>query len=207
MIRICTVLLFPALIATYQACGRGTQYSIDKSSPNGTYRIKIEVTAGSNAFQRLGDHCKVQYFKGQQEIGGYETSCRQDEYEFSLAEGLQVVEWSADNVARIGRDRSNQPFADELLVSNTTGEDIKYLGIGYGRFQNFVIFDLPAKGKLTIPASPEFKPDGTSNYYVSFAGNTEKGVVEGVVRQKQRRSPKDGPLRFEITIDSNSYRK
>ena len=209
MLRACLVLM--VLISLfYASCSSGRQYSIDKPSPTGKYRIKIEVSPGNSAlpFQRPDEQCKIQYFKGQQKIGGYETRCREDEYESSLAEGWQVVEWPADNVARIGRDRSDQPFGDELLVSNKTEDFLKQLGIGYGRFQDFEIFDLPPGETLTLSASPEFKPDGTSNYEVTYNGITQDGnTFAGVLEKKRRSSAADGPLRFEITIDSNSYRK
>ena len=109
---------FLFLILVCQSCGTGRQYSIDKSSPKRTYRVKIEVTPGNRAlpFQRPDQRCKIQYFKGQQEMGGAEGDCRQDEYESSLAEGWQVVEWLADNVVRVGRDRSDQPFSDQVVA-------------------------------------------------------------------------------------------
>ena len=208
MLRSFFVLMALASVS-YLACASGQHYSIDKPSPKGTYRVRIEISPGNRAlpFQRPDEQCKIQYFKGHEVIGGFESRCRQDEYEFSLAEGWQVVEWIAENVVRVGRDRSDQPFGDKLVVSNKTGEFVKHLGIGYGRFQDFEIFDFPPGEILEISASPEFKPDGTSNHKVSYAGQTPKGVVEGVVEGKQRKSPQDGALRFEITIDSNSYRK
>jgi len=208
MLKPTVVFLIPIIILC-QTCGTGREYSIDKLSPQGTYRIKIEVTPGNRAhlFQRPDEHCKIQYFKGRDEIGGYETNCRQDEHESSLAEGWEVVEWMAENVGRIGRDRSDQPFEDKLSVSNKTGEVIRKLGLGYGRFQSFEIFDLLPNETITFSASPEFKPDGSSSYFVSYAGNTPSRLVEGVVKAKERKSPKEGPLQLQITIDSNSFRK
>ena len=195
--------------ALYLYFASGQQYSIDKPSPKGTYRIKIEITPGNLAlpFQQPDQHCKIQYFKGQQEIHTFETRCRQDEYEFSLADGWQVVEWLAENAARIGTNRSDQPFADELTISNKTGEVLKNLGIGYGRFQEVVVFDIANETTIKVPVSPEFKPDGTSSYEVVYSGTTQSGArIQGDLKQKQRSSPADGPLRFEIAIDSKSVR-
>lgn len=194
------------IVLFYHSCGTTPRYSVDKASPQGTYRIKIELSPnkGTGVHERR-EHLKIEYFKGQKNIGTYETDSS-DDYEVSLGEGLQVVEWVGENVVRLGRDRSQQPFSDELLISNKTGELINYLDIGYGRFQSFRIFDLPAGQTLSLSASPEFKPDGTSNYFLSYVGNTQSGIIEGVLKEKQRSSSTDGPLRFQITLDSNSFR-
>lgn len=191
----------------YHSCGTAPRYSVDKASPHGTYRIKIELSPnkGTGVYEHR-EHLTIQYFKGQQNIGTYETDSS-DDYEVSLGEGLQVVEWVSENVVRLGRDRSQQPFSDELLISNKTGESINYLEIGYGRFESFRIFDLPAGQTLSLSASPEFKPDGSSNYSLSYVGNTQSGIIEGTLKEKQRSSPAEGPLRFQITIDSKSFRK
>ena len=118
-----------------------------------------------------------------------------------LGEGLQVVEWVAENVVRLGRDRSQQPFSDELSIANQTGEPISFLQVSYGRFESFRIFDLPAGSSITLAASPEFKPDGTSNHSVVYAGYIHGRVIEGDSSQKQRTSAAEGPLKFAIKID------
>ena len=62
------------------SCQRAQQlkapYTVDKQSPQGTYRIKLELTPnpkrGSGIYER-NEHLKIQYFKGQQVIATYET--------------------------------------------------------------------------------------------------------------------------------------
>ncbi|HEY0346866.1 MAG TPA: hypothetical protein VGC60_01805 [Pyrinomonadaceae bacterium] len=199
------------MMVLYYSCGSyGTApgHSVDKTSPQGTYRISIELTPNTRTgvFEHR-QHLKIQYFKGQQIIATYETDSS-DDYEVSLGEGLQVVEWVRENVVRLGRDRSQQPFGDELSVSNKTGESISYMDIGYGKFESFRIFDLPAEETLSFSASPEFKPDGTSNYSLSYVGKTESGInFEGSMKQKPRNSPSEGPLRFQIAVDFKSFRQ
>jgi hypothetical protein len=207
MVRICTAaIVFIAVF--YHSCGTAPRYSVDKTSPRGTYRIKVELSPnnGTGVYEHR-QHLRIQYFKGQQNIGTYETDSS-DDYEVSLGEGLQVVEWIRENAVRLGRDRSQQPFSDELLISNNTGDSIKYLEIGYGRFESFRIFDLPRGDSLTLSASPEFKPDGTSNFSVSFVGITQGGKnFDGGLKGKQRASPAEGPLRFHVEIDSKTFRQ
>jgi hypothetical protein len=201
------------MAVTYHSCEKAPHlkapYVVDKPSPQGTYRIKIELTPnpqrGSGIYER-NEHLKIQYFKGQEIIATYETDSS-DDLEVPLGEGLQVVEWVAENAVRLGRDRSQQPFSDELSISNQTGEPISFLQVGYGRFESFRIFDLPAGSSITLAASPEFKPDGTSNHSLVYSGYIHGRVIEGDLNHNQRTSPAEGPLRFPISIDSTSFRK
>jgi|SRR5437660_3775696 len=175
---------------------------LDKTSPSGVYRVKVRVwqqrVKGGLDYR---DHLRVQYFKGQQLIYTEETQ-DEDQYESSIRESAQVVEWVGDNVLRMGRDRSDQPFSDQLIISNNTDEPIRYLGVSYGKYQTFRAFDVLSGSQLMLQASPEFKPDGSSNYFLGYSGKTESGrSFEGTVENKQRKSPADGAIKFRITVN------
>jgi len=117
------------------------------------------------------------------------------------------VEWVGDNVLRIGRDRSDQPFNDELILSNNTAECLKYLEVDYGRFESFHVFDLAPKSQITLHASPEFKPDRSSNYFLGFGGTTQNGKrFAGKMERKERKSAAEGPWKFDITIKTSDLR-
>ncbi|HEY3027490.1 MAG TPA: hypothetical protein VGJ55_15175 [Pyrinomonadaceae bacterium] len=182
-------------------------YVIDKKSPKGTYRVKVrlweEKPSGSGDYT---EHIKVQYFKGEEIIGTYENK-NSDQYEDSFREGMQVVEWLDDNVLRMGRDRSMQPYNDELIVTNNTQENVKQFSVLYGKFEQLHLFDLPPRSQVTLYASPEFKPDHSSNYFLGYGGSTKSGrTFEGALQSKQRTSPSDGPLRFHIMIEEKDLR-
>ena len=185
----------------------GQEYHVEKKSPNGLYRVTVELRHGKpTGTLEYTEQLKIQYIKGQEIIGTYET-VNSDQYEDSLREGVQVVEWVADNVLRIGRDRSDQPFNDELIVSNNTEESIKYFGVSYGKYESFRVFDLPPKSQVRLRASPEFKPDRSSNYFLGYGGRTQSGKkFEGTMEAQQRKSPADGPLKFNITIKTSDLR-
>lgn len=182
-------------------------YHIEKASPNGTYRVEIQLreeggAGGGGSTERL----KVQYFKGREQIYTYEAD-NSDQYEPSMRRGLQVVEWVADNVLRMGEDKSAQPFDDELIFSNDTDEYLKYLEVSYGRFEALRVFDLAPKSSVVLRASPGFKPDGSSRYFLGYGGVTQGGKsFGGAAEAKQRKSPADGPLRFQITINAEDLR-
>jgi hypothetical protein len=127
-----------------------------------------------------------------------------DQYEFSLRKGIQVVEWVGDNILRIGENSSDQPFYDELIVLNNLDENVRHVGVSYGRFESFWILDLRPGSKVSLRASPGFKPDGSSRYFLGYGGITQSGKkFEGVLESKQRKSPGDGPLKFQITINTS----
>ena len=203
------LVLFVTSVALFaDSCGSAQpEINLDKTSPNGVYRVNVrlwqERVKGTLDYR---DHIKVQYFKGQEVIGNYENQ-DEDQYESSVREGTQVVEWLGDNVLRMGRDRSDQPFSDELIVSNNTHESLRHLGVSYGKYQSFRVFDIPPRSQVTLYASPEFKPDHTSNYSLGYGGQTQSGkTFEGTLNGKQRKSPADGQLKFDIRIEPQDLR-
>jgi hypothetical protein len=185
----------------------GQKYEIDKTSPNGTYRVKIELREEKAKGTRDNtERLKILYLRRQDVVFSHEWE-NSDQYEPSLRDGIEVVEWISNNVLRIGRDRSDQPFSDELIVSNATDQNLKYVEVDYGKYESFHIFDLAAKTQVTLQASPEFKPDHSSNYFLGYGGKTENGTeFHGNMEEKQRKSPADGPLKFQIAIKTRDLR-
>jgi hypothetical protein len=130
-----------------------------------------------------------------------------DQYEPSLADSIQSVEWISDNVLRMGRKLGTQPFQDSLVVMNNTSQPLKYLELDYGKNQSFHVFDLAPGEHLLLSASPEFKEDGSSNYFLGFGGESSDGRrFEGTRETEKRQSPNAGPLRFEVTITPIDFR-
>jgi hypothetical protein len=187
------------------SCGRllGEEgYVIDKTSPNGAYRLKIEVRAEEPKGTRTyTEHGSIQFFKGQETIHVHEWE-NSDQYEPSFRENMPVSEWIADNIVRLGEDTSSQPFYDELTISNNTGEALKYVTVNYDKYEAFWVFDLGSGSQVKLRASPGFKPNGTSNEFLSYGGVARSGKkFEGRIDVRKRRTPAEGALKFEITIN------
>ncbi len=202
--------LFIALGSIFGLSGRWQsreKYDVNKTSPNGIYRVKVELREEKgNGTRDYTERLKVVFFKGQEIIHAYESE-NSDQYEPSIRDRMQVVDWVNDNVLRIGEDRSDQPFYDELIVSNNTDEYLKYISVGYGRFESFWAFDLAPGSQVTLRASPRFKPDRSSNYFLGYSGMTQSGKkFHGTMENKQRKSAADGPLKFQITISSKDLK-
>jgi hypothetical protein len=203
ILQLKSIFLTVATILLGLSCAQSLrqEFDVEKTSPKGTYRVKIEFRIKEPKGTR--DHTeqlKVQFFKGQEMIHAEEL-INSDQYEPSIRKGMAVVEWVDDNVLRMGEDRSDQPFNDELIVSNNTGEYLKHVGISYGRYESFDIFDLAPGTHVTLHASPDFNLDGTSNYWLGYGGVTQSGrKFDGEMEGKKRKSPSDGPLKFAIKI-------
>jgi len=205
------VLLFIVVSASFVGVARiwqlGGTYVVDKSSPGGEYRAKIELREEKSTGTRdRNEHLKITYFNRDRIIYVADW-VNSDQFESPLRDRIETVEWVADNVLRIGRVRSDQPFDDELIVSNNTDESLQYLEVDYGKFQSFHVFDLAPRSQTTLRASPEFMPDHSSNYFLGYGGKTKTGrEFHGTMEARQRASPADGPLNFKIRINTTDFR-
>ncbi len=183
------------------------KYEVDKVSPNGAYRVKIELREDKKTGTRdRTERLKIQYFRNDKVVFSHQFD-NSAQYEPSLRTGLESVEWVASNVLRMGRNHSDQAFNAELVVTNSTNEVLTYFEVNYGRNESFHVFDMAPKSQIILQASPGFKPDGSSNYSLGFGGKTQSGkTFEGTLRSNPRKSPADGPLRFDITLKSSDLR-
>ena len=182
-------------------------YDIDRASPNGVYHVKIKSRAEpAKGTSKYTEHVDIHFFKGEEVIHSYVWE-NSDQYEPSFRDTAPIIEWVDNNVLRMGEDRSNQPFYDELIISNNTDEYLKNVDVSYGRYESFDAFDLAPRSQITLRASPGFKPDGTSNSYLGYSGMTQSGrKFVGTMEVKKRASSADGPLKFSITINSKDLK-
>lgn len=182
-------------------CSRGAQLEreIDKTSPNGLYRVRITITPGGKQSGGSLEKAKVQFLKGAEVVDAYELQ-QQDQWEHTPSSLLSVVEWLDDNVLRLGWERTSEGVKDELIVSNATDENLKYVSISYSRGENFMVFDVAPGSQVTLHANPWFTTKG-SNVSFGYSGKTQSGKkFSNVVEGPERLSPATGPLRFEIKV-------
>lgn len=191
------------------SCGDSSkqEYDVDKTSPDGVYRVKIEVrTKPPKGTREYTEHAKFQFLKGQEVIHEYEGE-ETDKFEPSFHDSYPVIEWVDNNVLRMGKEHLGQPFYDELIVSNNTEEHIKYLDVSYGKNEMFWVFDLAPRSQVTLQASPGL--NGTVfNYSLGYGGATESGrEFHDAMESKKRKTIADGPLKFQITITPRDLQK
>jgi hypothetical protein len=193
--------------------GRRTRnHNVDQSSPGGTYRVKVDVRVEEEGdiFGRFTEEGRIQFFKGQEVVDHREWE-RTDTFEPTFIEDMPVIEWEGEHVLRMGRERTKQPFMDELTVANNSGEHLKYISVGYVRFESFQVFDLAPGSEMTLRASPEFdlnRPADKYDSYVSYGGTARSGKeFSGFLENKQGRFLADGQLKFQITINPKDLRQ
>ena len=174
---------------------------IEKTSPAGAYRVRMEYHRKEHE-DRYGstEYLKVRFFKGQELIHADEWE--EDAPDVSLRPEEGGVEWVAENVLRNGEKWAGQPFNDEVVVTNSTGEEIKYARITYGRTETFQVFELAAGSQVALRTSPGFIPSGHSrNYWLAYDGVTLSGKkFLGSMDGKERKSPAEGPLKYAVNI-------
>lgn len=183
-------------------------YNVDKPSPGGAYRVKVDVRVEEEGdiSGRFTEQGKIQIFKGQEVVYKHDWK-RTDNWEPTFADAHPVVEWVGDTVVRMGQDASDQPFSDEFVITNNTDEYLSYVEINYGKYESLKVFDIAPGDEATLRASPRFKPDGSSNYSFGYGGATRSGKeFTGTGVDKQRKSPAEGQLKFQITITPNDLK-
>jgi hypothetical protein len=174
---------------------------VEKASPSGTYRVRMEYRRNEHEGEYGStEYLKVRFFKGQELI--HADDWEEDAPDVSLSPVEGGVEWVAENVLRDGETWSGQPFNDEVVVTNSTGEDIKYARITYGRTETFQVFELAPGRQVTLRTSPGFIPSGPSrNFWLGYDGVTQSGKkFVGSMPGKERKSPAEGPLKYAVDI-------
>ena len=183
-------------------------YKVDKVSPTGMYRVKVDVNVEDDDYLMGGFHewGKIELLKGEEVV-----SCREwnfkDNWETTFIDANPVIQWVGDSVLRMGDDTFDQPLLNDLIISNNSDEFLQHIGVSNGKYEQFYVFDIAPKKQITLRLSPHIKPDGSSNYSTGYGGKTATGkVFDGVMEQKQRKSPVDGSMKYHIDINSNDLR-
>src|SRR4030095_8854797 len=154
-------------------------YNLEKTSPNGTYMVKVDVTVDSDddwfgSFDEIG---KDQIMKQLEVVDSNEWK-RHDTFELTFIQANPVVEWVGNNVLRMGQAQEGQPFLDEVVVSNNTDQLLKMVTVGGSKFEDFSIMDLAPRDRIslqTLPFSTLVEADGSTKYSLIYTVNTQDG--------------------------------
>lgn len=178
------------------------QYEIDKPSPNGSFRVRVMVKRGEPGTTL--DQANFQFLVGEEVVDSWEWK-QVDQYEEDF-DFFLPIEWVDERVLEIGARRSKDvTFSDELNVSNTSEEYLKYVSISYGKSNIFKIFELGPGKQVKLGASPSFTVKG-DEYSVGYGGMTQTGKrFSGILRVGERIYP-DGPRKISIVISPEQLR-
>ncbi len=193
------------VILSLVSCGRN--YNIEKPSPTGEYRVKVDVHVEeeNDLLGHFTESGKIQVFKGQGVIYAHEWKVR-DNWDTTFIGANPVIEWVGDNVLRMGLDRSKESLSNQLVISNKTDESLKQMSVSCGKYESFYIFSLPPHSQVTLYPAPELNPDVSGNYSFGYAGEALNGKsFSGVLRHQK---PAAGnSVRMEITVNDQDLKK
>ena len=186
-----------ALCFCLQSCSSRPQpYDINKVSPDGKYRAKIRIVPGKPG-ESL-DEAKLEFFRGDKLVDTWDWQ-QEDHYEAG-ANSLLPVEWVSNNVLLMGAERPKEGLADELTIVNAMDENLQFIGISYGRYQSFKVFDLAPGMSRIINANA---PYGPKNNGFGYGGITQSGKrFANVGAGPERQSLADGRANILITISA-----
>jgi hypothetical protein len=189
--------LFILLVLSFVwACSsQPKQYQIDQPSPDGSYRVKVNVKRGE-LLESL-DEAQFQFLKGQEVI---ETWDWQQEDHFKIGfDAYLPLQWIHNQVLSIGAAENTVGYSDEVTVINDTGENVTHMSMNYGRTAGFRIFDVAPGKQITFQASPWFTPPG-KDFNFGYSGFTQSGKrFEGRINGGERVHPGE-QKKFSITI-------
>ena len=164
-------------------------YNVDKLSPAGTYRLKVEctVTDEGDFAGHFTDQGKEEVFKGQETIYDNKWNYR-DNWESTFIDDNPSIEWIGDNALRMGSIKSQQPFTNELLILNETAEVLKHIGVSFGKSESFEVFDLSPGARVVLQVSPgrDYNSSGDLDLSFGYGGETWSGkALQGAAQYKQ----------------------
>jgi len=182
------------------SCGwwRTRNYKLDKVSPNGTYRVKVNgsVKDEGDIAGHFTDQGQLQILKGEEMIIDQSWNHR-DNWDPSFIDSNPIIEWVGSNVFRIGTEISRQPFTNELTISNQTGEQLKYIDITSHKNEGFYAFDIVPGGSVIVRSSPGFDPSPVDKIFIGYGGETLSAKrFSGTLQQKQP----ENSIKLQITI-------
>jgi hypothetical protein len=188
--------ILPALSLAWACSASGPKhYVIDQPSPDGSFRVKVDVTKGES-WKSL-DEAKFEFIKGQEVVDTWDWK-QEDQFEIDF-DAYLPLQWVHNQVLSIGAADNQVGYADELTVINNTSENLTHMSIGYGRVASFRVFDVAPGKSITFPASPFFTAPG-KEFSFGYSGFTQLGKrFQGRINGGERAYPGE-QKKFSIVI-------
>ena len=188
--------ILSCLLVAWSCSAQPKHYEIDKRSPNGSFRVKVNVNRGDGSGTL--DQAKFEFLTGQEVVNSWEWK-QEDHYERDF-DSFLPIEWVDERVLEIGGGGSNAaPFSDELTVTNASGQDLKYLSISYGKSNVFMIFALAPGANVSLRVNPQLTVKG-EEFSFGYGGMTQAGKQFTQVMKVGERVNADGPKKISLII-------
>lgn len=193
--RILSFILAGSALVWSCSVSQPRQYEIDQLSPDGSYRVKVMVKRGEPG--KTLDEAKFQFFVGKEVVHSWDWK-QVDQYEEAF-DSFLPMHWVGEQILEIGAVSNNAGFFDELNVTNTSEEYLRYVSISYSKTNIFKIFELAPGKRIDLRVVPTFTVKG-DEFSFGYGGRTRTGRrFSDVVKIGERVHP-DGPKKISITI-------
>ena len=198
--RIILVLAISIVSVCSVSCGLfgNKKLNIERTSPNGKFRVKVDVLVHDEGdfAGHFTEQGSIQVFKGQETI--YKTDWNyRDNWEENFLDKHPSIEWVGDNILRMGRNTSGQPFTNELVILNDTDETLKHFGLSCGKFETFDIFEIGPRTQVILRPAPGLNGSVPGEFSAGYGGDTVSGKsFTGALTKQQPNSS----IRLEIKV-------
>jgi hypothetical protein len=159
----------------------GVDFNFDTTSPQKTYRVKVEGRGQS--FTSTVQQVKLTVFKGNETVVVDDKFYR-EEVDHLFSREFPVHEWMSESVLRFGKQTAAQTSADKVVVVNNDRDRLAVLKVEYSSLgEKFLIFDFAPGAKLELTVLPysssrEF-PNPNISYTVYANGQSFETIVGG----------------------------
>jgi hypothetical protein len=194
-----------SLCAVYSVGTLRDEFKIETTSPQGTYRVTFEGKTNpriSPLAEFSSERVKLSVIKAQEIYFVKDPFFGEGALDRHFRGAFPVIEWLNDSALRLGGNLSEQPFHDEIELSNGTKENLGIVEVFYGKYERFLIFDFAPGRHLMLSASPQFSvnlpPASTVIYKATnlATGRERVRMVEGI----KRKTPSEGAAKIVVEI-------
>lgn len=140
-------------------------FNIDTTSPQKTYRVKVE--GREQSLTSVVQQVKLTVFKGTETILVDDQFYR-EESDHPFLRDFPVHEWISDSVLRFAKETAAQTSGDKIVVVNDRKDRVDVLKVEYAS-NKFLIFDFAPGAKLELTVLPYSSDGGFPNPNVSYS--------------------------------------
>jgi hypothetical protein len=147
------------------------------ASPANTYRAHFTERAETYSFPSSGHgHHEVTFtvLKAKSPIIENELLYEGGVYDDRFSELFPEHSWISDSLLRFGRKDIPQSQHDEITVANETGRTLKYLWLGAGKYERFLLFELQSASSVTLRVQAQ-TDEGQDSSYIGCKGKFDDG--------------------------------
>jgi hypothetical protein len=200
-----TLLLALSISAFSGSCTSAERplFHLSTISPNKTYKVMLDeqaVISSDRLFTKHGHHeVRFTVTRDGRTILKRESLYSGGTYDDRFLDQFPTSEWLSDSVMRFGQT-ANVGNRDEVVVYNETADSLSYLVVRSGKYEVFLLIDLPPNSVVKLSPEPQTDEHGDSSY-ISASGKLNRGgLISETGRNFNVHGKYKGPAHYAIHI-------